>query len=159
MTDPAGMRSSTKVSRIIRAPRRALYEAFLDPDALASWRAPETMTARVHEFDAREGGAYRMSLTYTDPERSPGGKTSDHTDTFQGRFVELAPHEKIVELVEFESPDPAFAGEMKMTTTFAETATGTEVTVLCEDLPPGIRPEDNELGCRESLQNLARLVE
>lgn len=159
MTGTTGRRSCTKVSRIIHAPRQALYDAFLDPDVLASWRAPETMTAQVHEFDAREGGAYRMSLTYTALERSPGGKTSEHTDTFQGQFIELVPHQKIVELIEFESPDPAFAGEMKMTTTFAESAAGTEVTVLCENIPPGIRPQDNEMGCRESLQNLARLVE
>jgi len=159
MTQPAGRRSSTKVSRIIRAPRHALYEAFLDPDVLASWRAPGEMTAQVHEFDGREGGGYRMSLTYTSTEHPASGKTSEHTDTFQGRFAELVPHEKIVERIVFESRDPAFAGEMNMTTTFAETAAGTEVTVLCENIPPGIRPEDNEAGCRESLHNLARLLE
>jgi uncharacterized protein YndB with AHSA1/START domain len=117
------------------------------------------MKAHVHVFDAREGGAYRMSLTYTEPENSPGGKTSEDTDTFQGKFIELVPYEKIVELIEFESRDARFAGEMTMTTSFTEVEAGTEVTVLCENLPTGIRPEDNELGCRSSLQNLARLVE
>jgi uncharacterized protein YndB with AHSA1/START domain len=69
------------------------------------------------------------------------------------------PDEKVVELIQFESPDPAFAGEMKMTTSLTDAGHGTEVTVLCENLPPGIRPEDNELGCRLALQNLAGLVE
>src|SRR3982074_1416409 len=32
-------RASTNVSRIIKAPRRAVSKAFLDPDALAKWRA------------------------------------------------------------------------------------------------------------------------
>jgi uncharacterized protein YndB with AHSA1/START domain len=100
-----------------------------------------------------------MSLTYTDPENSPGGKTSEDTDTFQGKFIELVPYEKIVELIEFEAREPRFAGEMTMTTSFVDVKEGTEVTVLCENLPTGIRPEDNELGCRSSLQNLARLVE
>jgi len=153
------MRASTKVSRIIRAPRKVIYEAFLNPETLASWRAPKNMEARVDEFDAREGGAYRMSLTYTEPEGSPGGKTSEDTDTFQCKFVELVPYEKIVELIEFESSDPRFAGEMTMTTSFSAAGKGTEVTVLCENLPTGIGPEDNELGCRSSLQNLARPVE
>jgi uncharacterized protein YndB with AHSA1/START domain len=153
------MRPSTKVSRIIQAPRKVIYQAFLDADALASWRAPENMKARVHAFDGREGGAYRMSLTYTDRQHSPSGKTSEDTDSFQGRFIQLLPYEKIVELIEFESRDPKFAGEMKMTTTFTEAGKGTEVTVLCEDIPIGIRSEDNELGCRSSLQNLAKLVE
>ena len=73
-------------------------------------------------------------------------------NTFHGRFVELIPYEKIVEVVEFESDAPRFAGEMKITTSFADTDEGTEITVLCEDIPAGIRPEDNEMGCKSSLQ-------
>jgi len=152
-------RASTRVSRIIKAPRRAVYEACLDPDAVASWRVPDNMTAHVHVFDPREGGTYRMSLTYRDPKQSPGGKTSEDTDTFQGRFVELVPDEKIVEAIEFDSRDPAFAGEMKMTTRLVDADGGTEVTILSQDLPPGIRPEDNEEGTRQALQKLAALLE
>ena len=152
-------RASTNVSRIIKAPRRAVYEACLDPDAVAAWRVPDNMTAHVHVFDPREGGTYRMSLTYRDPKQSPGGKTSEDTDTFQGRFVELVPDEKIVEAIEFDSRDPAFAGEMKMTTRLVDADGGTEVTILSQDLPPGIRPEDNEEGTGQALQKLAALVE
>ncbi len=152
-------RASTRVSRIIKAPRRAVYEACLYPDAVASWRVPDNMTAHVHVFDPREGGTYRMSLTYRDPKQSPGGKTSEDTDTFQGRFVELVPDEKIVEAIEFDSRDPAFAGEMKMTTRLVDADGGIEVTILSQDLPPGIRPEDNEEGTRQALQKLAALVE
>src|SRR5450755_1387710 len=132
MTEPFVGRASTQVSKIIKASRTAIYQACLDPDALASWRVPDNMKGQVHVFDAREGGTFRMSLTYMDRERSPGGKTSEGTDTFQGRFVELVPDEKIVELIEFESQDPRFAGVMKMTTSLADTAEGTEVTVRCE---------------------------
>jgi uncharacterized protein YndB with AHSA1/START domain len=152
-------RASTTVSKIIRAPRHAVYEACLDAAALAKWRVPDNMTARVHVFEAREGGTYRMSLTYQDPQQSPGGKTSKDTDTFQGRFVELVPDEKIVEAIAFESRDSGFAGEMKMTTRLADTKDGTEVTMLFENLPAGIRSEDNETGTRQSLQKLAALLE
>src|ERR1700730_12779023 len=99
MTEPAVGRASTRVSRIIKAPRKAVYQACLDPDAVATWRAPDNMKGHVHVFDAREGGTFRMSLTYQDPARSPGGKTSEDTDTFQGRFVELVPDEKVVEAI------------------------------------------------------------
>jgi len=64
------------------------------------------MKGHVHVFDAREGGTFRMSLTYQDPEHSPGGKTSDDTDTFHGRFVELVQYERIVELIEFRIAGP-----------------------------------------------------
>jgi uncharacterized protein YndB with AHSA1/START domain len=159
MTESSAKRASTRVSRIIRAERKAVYHAFLDPHSVASWLAPDNMRGHVHAFDAREGGTFRMSLTYQDLEHSLGGKTSEDTDTFQGRFVELVSDTKIVEVVEFESQDPAFAGEMRMTVSLADADGGTEITILCEDIPKGIRPEDNELGCKESLQKLAALLE
>jgi uncharacterized protein YndB with AHSA1/START domain len=159
MTEPSAKRASTQVSKIIKAPRKTVYQACLDPDALASWRVPGNMKGHVHVFDAREGGTYRMSLTYQDPKHSPGGKTSEDTDTFHGRFVELVPYEKIVEVIEFETRDPRFAGEMKITTSFTDTEEGTEVTVLCQGIPAGVRPEDNEMGTKQSLQKLAALIE
>jgi uncharacterized protein YndB with AHSA1/START domain len=151
MTEPCAKRASTRVSRIIKAGRKAVYQAFLDPDSVATWLAPENMRGHVHTFDAREGGKFRMSLTYQEPGLLPG-KTS-------GRFVELVPYAKIVEVVEFESHDEALAGEMRMTVSLADADGGTEITILCEDIPKGIRPEDNELACKESLQKLAALLE
>lgn len=159
MTEPSAKRASTQVSKIIKAPRKAVYQACLDPDAVAAWRAPENMKGHVHVFDAREGGAFRMSLTYQDAEHSPRGKTSEDTDTFHGRFIELVPDEKIMEVIEFESRDPRFAGEMKITTSFADADEGTRITVLCQDIPAGIRPEDNQMGFTSSLRNLATLIE
>ena len=53
-----------------------------------------------------------MALTYDEPDHSAPGKTSEHADIVHGRFLELIPGERIVQLVEFESEDPAFAGEM-----------------------------------------------
>lgn len=158
MTEHSGARARTCVSQVIKAPRDAIYRACLDPASLVLWRVPDSMVARVHAFDAREGGRFRMSLTYQDPAQSPGGKTSGDTDTFQGRFTELVPDEKIVEVVQFESQDPRFAGEMTLTTSFTDTDEGTEVTVLCEDIPAGIRPEDNEAGTQQALRKLAALV-
>jgi hypothetical protein len=64
-----------------------------------------------------------------------------------------------VEVVEFESQAPEFAGEMKIIVNLADAEGGTGVTMLCQDIPPGIRPEDNEQGCKESLQKLAALLE
>jgi len=54
----------THTSRIIRALPEELYEAFIDPAALVAWLPPAEMTGVIHEFDARVGGGYRMSLFY-----------------------------------------------------------------------------------------------
>ncbi|MEO6215065.1 MAG: SRPBCC family protein [Sphingomonas sp.] len=147
-----------QVSRIIKAPRATLYAACLDPDMLARWRAPDRMSGVVHSFDARVGGSYRMSLLYKASKRGTG-KTSSDTDSFTGRFVELVPDEKIVESIAFESDDPAYAGAMTLTTSFEDVPGGTNVTLKFDGLPPGIRPEDNETGTRQSLAKLAALVE
>jgi uncharacterized protein YndB with AHSA1/START domain len=64
-----------------------VYAALIDPDAVAIWKVPDGMSCRVHEFEAREGGAFRISLTYDAPDRA--GKTAPNTDTYRGRFVEL----------------------------------------------------------------------
>lgn len=125
MTEPSSKQSSTQISKLIKAPRKAVYQACLDPDAVAAWRVPDNMKGHVHVFDAREGGTFRMSLTCQDPEHSPGGKSSEDTDTFQVRFVELVPYEKIVEVIKFESRDRRFGGEMKITTSFTDTDEGT----------------------------------
>src|SRR5262245_50731371 len=139
--------TSTVVSRVIAAPREAVYRALLDKDAVATWLPPASMTGVVHTFDAREGGAFRISLVYPEGDES-WGKSSEGTDTVGGRFVTLIPNERVVWMTEFESADPSFAGEMILTWTLAPVVGGTEITVLCENIPPGIRPEDNEAGCR-----------
>ena len=117
------------------------------------------MKGHVHAFEVREGGAFRMSLTYLEPDHSPHGKTSDHTDVVQGQFLELSPDERIVQLIEFESKDPAFAGPMTMTWTLADVPGGTEVTILCQNEPEGIRPDDHVTGMRSTLENLAAFTE
>jgi len=159
MTQAAGKDRSTRVSQVIQAPREVVYRAFLEPDAVASWLSPDNMRGQVDTFEPQEGGKFRMSLTYLDQLDSPRGKTSEDTDTFEGRFVELVPNEKIVWVVEFESQQSDFAGEMKITWSLADTKGGTEVTVLFENVPAGISLEDNETGSRQSLRKLAAFIE
>jgi hypothetical protein len=47
---------------------------------------------------------------------------------------------------------------MTMTVTLEEVAAGTDVTIAFENIPPGIRPADNDAGTRSSLAKLARYV-
>jgi uncharacterized protein YndB with AHSA1/START domain len=149
----------TCVSLIIKAPRRTIYQVLVDPEAIVAWLPPQDMQGHLHEFDAREGGTYRMSLTYRAALHAVPGKTSEHTDTVQARFLALVPDERIVQSVEFESNDPAFIGPMTIIWTLAEVPGGTHVTVRCENEPPGIRPGDHAAGIRSSLKNLAAFVE
>jgi len=148
---------ATRVSRHVNAPRAAVYRALLDADAVARWRVPDGMTARVHRFDAREGGAFRVSLTYDVPTGT--GKSDPRTDIYHGRFRRLVPDEQVVEEVEFETGDPALRGTMTMTTTLADADGGTDVVIVHEGIPDAVPAADNETGTRMALAKLARFVE
>jgi uncharacterized protein YndB with AHSA1/START domain len=69
----------------MNAPRAVFYRALIDARAVAKWKVPTGMTSHVHEFDAREGGLFRVSLTYDEPTGT--GKTTEHTDTYHGHFI------------------------------------------------------------------------
>jgi uncharacterized protein YndB with AHSA1/START domain len=146
-------------SRIIRASPQTIYRALIDPAAIVRWRPPTGMKAHVYAFDARVGGTFRMSFSYTDANHDVRGKTSEDADVFEGRFLELVPDERVVELIEFESDDPASAGSMTVTTSLRAVDDGTEVTIRCENVPEGIRPEDHAVGMASTLDNLASFTE
>jgi uncharacterized protein YndB with AHSA1/START domain len=141
----------------MNAARSDVYRALLDADAIAQWRVPTGMSSYVHEFDAREGGLFRISLTYDTPTGT--GKSAPHTDTYHGHFVKLVPNEQVVEVFEFETADPELRGEMRMTTTLTEADGGTDVLVVHEQIPDSVPAADNETGTRMALENLAKLVE
>jgi uncharacterized protein YndB with AHSA1/START domain len=41
-----------------------IYRALLDATAITEWRVPIGMSSHVHNFNAHEGGSFRISLTY-----------------------------------------------------------------------------------------------
>ncbi len=150
--------STTRIRRHFSAPRAAVFQALLDPVAVSHWRVPEGMRCEVHEWEAREGGAIRVSLTYEQP--TDTGKTTSHTDTYRGRFVELVPNERVVEVDEFETTDPALQGPMRSTITLTDArGGGTDLMATHDDLPPGVSAADNELGWRMALDKLANYLE
>ena len=147
--------TSTRASRVINATPDEIYAAFMDPAALIAWLPPGEMTGKMHAFDARVSGGYRMSLLYPANDLAPRGKTSAREDVVNVRFVELVPGCRIVEAVTFETTDPTLLGEMTIIVTLERVPGGTVVTLVCKDLPPGLRPDDNEPGSRRSLEQLA----
>ena len=146
-----------RASRLIKAPVAKVYGAFVDAAALVRWLPPEGMTGAMLAFDAAPGGGYRMALSYDDAEVP--GKSSEHGDVVEVRFLALVPNTKIVQSAEFESEDPAFAGTMVMTWTFEAAGADTRVAIECENVPQGITRRDHELGLKSSLKNLAGFVE
>lgn len=145
------------VSRRIDAPRARIYRALLDPRAVEIWRVPDGMRSQVHEFDAREGGRFRVSLTYDDP--TSEGKSGGHTDTYHGRFERLVPDEQVVEVVTFETEDARMQGTMTVTTTLTDADGATVISMAFDNLPAGVAVDDNRVGTEMALRKLAALVQ
>ncbi|KUI02272.1 SRPBCC family protein [Mycobacterium sp. IS-3022] len=148
------MARTDTASRVVKAPLSRVFEALVDPDALAEWLPPSGMTGRFDHFEARPGGSYRMILTYIDPPTG-GGKTDADSDVVEGRFLAIEPDHRVVQAVDFASDDPSFGGTMTMTWTVRRVDGGTRVELRADDVPPGISATDHEAGMNSSLDNLA----
>jgi uncharacterized protein YndB with AHSA1/START domain len=146
------------MSRHLNARPAEVYRALVDARAVSTWMVPAGMTSQVHAFDAREGGTFRISLSYDAP--TGIGKTSAHTDTFHGRFVKLVPDREVLEVLEFETADPEMRGEMTVGYSLSEAeGGGTDLHAVHDGVPPGVSAADNQTGWRMSLDKLAALVE
>lgn len=74
------------ISRLLRAPRAALWQAWADPQLLKQWWCPRPWTTEVLAFDLRAGGAFHTFMS------GPDGASSDNA----GSFVEVLAQERIV---------------------------------------------------------------
>ena len=142
------MPNTIRLHRVLRTTPQRLYKAFIDPDAMAKWLPPSGFTGKVHQMDARVGGAYRMSFT---------NFSSGTSHSFGGTYLELVPNERLVYTDKFD--DPNLPGEMRTTVTIRKVSVGAELSVVQEGVPDVIPPEACHLGWQESLTLLAKLVE
>ncbi|UJP02359.1 MAG: SRPBCC family protein [Nitrosomonas sp.] len=137
-----------RLHRVLRAPPERIYRAFLDADAMVKWLPPNGFTAKVHHFDARVGGRFKMSFT---------NFSSGHSHSFGGEYLELEPFERIHYTDKFD--DPNLLGEMQVTVSLKPVSCGTELNIVQEGVPAVIPAEACYLGWQESLTLLAKLVE
>jgi uncharacterized protein YndB with AHSA1/START domain len=140
--------NTVRLHRVLRTKPERVYKAFLDPDAMAKWLPPYGYTCKVHQLEAKVGGTYRMSFTNF-------GTGNGHS--FGGKYLELAPGERIRYTDKFD--DPNLPGEMITTVSLKAVSCGTELNVVQEGIPAAIPAEMCYLGWQESLIQLATLVE
>lgn len=152
------MGRTDRASLLIHVDRTAVFTALTHRDALTTWLPPKGMYGRFERFDMRQGGSYRLILTYEDPSATPG-KTSADSDVSEVRISQLVPDERIVQEVDFESDDPAFQGTMQMEWNLHSAEEGTDVEVVARNVPTGVRARDHAEGITSSLTNLSTYLE
>ncbi len=140
--------NTIRLHRVLRATPERIYRAFLDAEAMAKWLPPNGFTGKVHHLDAKVGGTYKMSFT---------NFTTGKSHSFGGKYLELAPNERIRYSNKFD--DPKLPGEMQTAITLKKVFCGTELNVVQEGVPGAIPAEACYLGWQESLALLSKLVE
>jgi uncharacterized protein YndB with AHSA1/START domain len=142
------MPGTVRLHRVLTTKPDKVYRAFTEADAMAKWLPPNGFTCTVHHFDAKVGGAFRMSFR---------NFTTGMSHSFGGEYQELVPGERLRYTDKFD--DPNLPGEIQVTVTLRAVMVGTEVNIVQEGIPDAIPVEACYLGWQQSLQNLAGLVE
>ena len=141
------MPGTVRLHRVLPVKPEKLFRAFTDAEALAAWLPPYGYTAKVHHFDAREGGSFRMSFT---------NFTTGQSHSFGGDYREFLPGERLVYSDTFD--DPNLPGEMVQTIVFKAVGVGTDLSIEQAGIPDAIPVEMCYLGWQDSLDKLTRLV-
>lgn len=140
--------NTIRLHRVLRTTPEKLYRAFLDADAMAKWLPPYGFTSKVHHFEGKVGGTFRMSFT---------NFTTGNGHSFGGTYLELVPNERLRYTDKFD--DPNLPGEMTVTVQLKKVLCGTELHIEQAGVPAVIPAEMCYLGWQESLAQLATLVE
>ncbi|PRB09575.1 SRPBCC domain-containing protein [Microbacterium sp. MYb62] len=152
------MARTDRASLLLHLGGHEVFTALTTRDALLAWLPPTGMRGAFERFDMREGGSYRLVLTYDDATESPG-KTSADADVSEVRVTRIVADELVVQEVDFESDDPAFHGTMRMEWRVRPVDDGTEVELTARNVPEGVRARDHAQGLTSSLANLAAYLE
>jgi len=142
------MPNTVRLHRVLTTSPEKLYRAFVEADALAKWLPPNGFVCTVHSFEAKVGGAFRMSFR---------NFTTGNGHSFGGEYLELVPGERLRYTDKFD--DPNLPGSMEVTVALKKVSCGTELNITQSGVPDVIPLEACYLGWQDSLRNLAKLVE
>jgi glutathione S-transferase len=116
---------SLRLTRLFKAPREKVFEAFTQSSALVHWFGPRNCTCPSVSLDARVGGRYRVEMH---------GEDSGDVYVLTGEYREVVPPEKLVFTWVWEQGDMAGV-ETLVSVTLKPRSGGTELTLEHSGLP------------------------
>jgi uncharacterized protein YndB with AHSA1/START domain len=136
------------LTRVFKAPRQLVYDAFTKPEILKRWFGPRGWTMPTCEVNARVGGGFRFVL------RSPEGRDLG----MRGVYRELSPPDRAVHTESFDD----FPGESLVTTVLTEQDGQTTLvaTILypSREVRDAVLQSGMEHGAAESYDKLAEVL-
>jgi uncharacterized protein YndB with AHSA1/START domain len=119
-------------TRIIRASRERVYQAWTNPQILMKWFGPVNMHCPHAEMDVRVGGAYRVEVVPDTPvqQSSSGTVCEERRSAALGTYTKVVPNE----LLQFTwHPDWHPEEESLVTVSLKDADGGTEITIRHEN--------------------------
>jgi uncharacterized protein YndB with AHSA1/START domain len=150
MTGGSASGRQVRVSRVLQAPRERVFKAWIDPDQVAAWFAPDAceVPRETVQIDARPGGRIHFSMV-----ELGGGAV------FPVRFeiVQIAAPELLV-LTSEPQPEIGLLNRMLTRVVFEVHGNGTRVTIT-QRLHTDEMEGQAQAGWREALDKLERLLD
>jgi len=138
-------------TRVIRAPRARVYEAWTTPAMLMQWFGSAMAYCPGATMDVRAGGEYRIDVLPTTPPPDGTGAAA-----VVGHFTKVIPNE----LVQFTWSSPWHGGEESLVTvSLKDVAEGTELTLLHEQFKTEASRDGHRNGWAGALDKMAGLLE
>jgi uncharacterized protein YndB with AHSA1/START domain len=135
------------IEREFAAPARLVWRAVTEPELVRRWWHANCSEMLVCEIDLRVGGSWRYAG------RTPSGEEF----AFYGEFLELVPHERIVQTETF-APFPDDASTNTMTLTERDDGT-TLLRTLVQHQTPQARDMHIDSGMETGMQTAFDLLE
>jgi uncharacterized protein YndB with AHSA1/START domain len=115
-----------RLTRVVPAPRDAVFRAWTEPEALRRWWVPaEGMSLPAAEVDLRPGGRYRFTM------RNARGEEFHLT----GEYREVRPPERLVYTWRWEGTERDGDGETLVTVDFEASGATTLLHLTHEQFP------------------------
>ena len=136
---------SLRITRLIKADRQAVWDAWTKPEHVKKWSCPEPGGVREIDADLRVGGAYTLTM-------SVDGKVH----TAFGTYREVDPPNRLVYTWDWKEKDNA-VGETLVTVEFEERGDATRVVLVHEGFPAAEATQGHDEGWSACLAHLETL--
>lgn len=144
-----------QASRVIRASRQRVFDAWTRPENMRQWFGPNRTIANL-EINPRKDGAYLIEL-----EGGPCDSTNAKADiasnvVISGRYIKVDPYD-LLSFTWSSNLDPT--EETLVTITFKDVAEGTELTLTHERFATELSRQRHEMGWTGALDKLKTFAE
>jgi uncharacterized protein YndB with AHSA1/START domain len=142
-------------TRVIRAPRARVYEAWTNPEIIKQWFGPVGMHCTRASSDARVGGAYLMEAKPTPEAIAANPACADRGGAATGIYTKVVPNE----LLQFTWNASWSPSELSLVTiSLKDVDGGTEITLLLENFASEQSRDGHNQGWASVLDKLAALA-